>query len=930
MAPTRGRRRRGKVEVGEARYDDIPVESEGDTRDEEDEEEEEEEEDEDEPQAEVIGPPVKKTGRGKSEKKFFEAFELEGVRYNLEDFVMVQQSKNEEKPYVSVVKEIWQGKDGAVKITGQWFYRPEETEKKGGGKYKGKDPRELFYSFHKDIVPAEAVMHKCVIHFIPPGKQAPIANVQPGFLCRGVYDPVDKKVWSVSDRDFKDAQQREIDELIDRTRQYFGECVEMSDSVGAERDSRHNGGNANETAAPAARKQGGGGRLRKDGKRVFESIDAPEVRLVGKKEPVANKAEPQVGGASVENSKEKAGSEEKEGAGSKKSGGKGGDLTVEVGGAFDVEGKGGTLGANVDEESELESLFRSTRRSKTGVKARDIWMEKLLQAVKKHIRDVKGPPMDESSAAGALHSTGSGGQTPVGSAGAPEGDNNRRETDAAAFEPAMGPSTPSQGGGAGMEGSLPVNSEIAGGEIDGGEQEEEGGGANGKCQRDGQRQEEDVKGYDHCEKDGQGCVEEKEKSESLATAVERTVCMICKLEEEAHRQLGADPKKYNLKMRSLEYNLRNGQVLSRRVITGELDSAAVLHMSPTELKDGYTVTEKELHEPEEPETFQMTDARCKLCGEKQMAVKDIIHVGYGDRYQLECLKCGHARSAPLDAVSSLRVELPKVSPAVVGVAPWATSKFSDIEPDHQQTPRTPFTSSPVGLSREPVNPASTVPACVGDGAGEPPVAFAGNVAGSSEDAFAERDVADKDKGSTGTGQAATPMELDDEGGDVDRGEGSPGHAPDKREVAKSFEGKGDQNVEQAIECTADANGKSKKEIAQDEDVRQDGNMGNSTAEKDGKDAERESDCDAAEKTNEGNAAAAEEWLGQVELHGKAVAASEGSVVAEPERLVTEGTREIAAKEMVVDGEVGVTGGGEESIGIAVPKEEQNGPCLVSP
>jgi len=52
-------------------------------------------------------------------------------------------------------------------ITGQWFYRPDEAEKKGGGSWKSIDNRELFYSFHHDEVPAESVMHKCVVHFVP-------------------------------------------------------------------------------------------------------------------------------------------------------------------------------------------------------------------------------------------------------------------------------------------------------------------------------------------------------------------------------------------------------------------------------------------------------------------------------------------------------------------------------------------------------------------------------------------------------------------------------------------------------------------------------------------------------------------------------------------------------------------------------------------
>jgi hypothetical protein len=34
---------------------------------------------------------------------------------------------------------------------------------------------------------------------------------------------------------------------------------------------------------------------------------------------------------------------------------------------------------------------------------------------------------------------------------------------------------------------------------------------------------------------------------------------------------------------------------------------------------------------------QMADVRCSLCGEREVAVKDIIHVGFGDRYQVNAI-----------------------------------------------------------------------------------------------------------------------------------------------------------------------------------------------------------------------------------------------------------------------------------------------------
>jgi hypothetical protein len=102
-------------------------------------------------------------------------------------------------------------------VTGQWFYRPEEAEKKGGGSWQSSDTRELFYSFHRDEVPAESVMHKCVVHFVPIHKQLPNRKQHPGFIVQKVYDTVARKLWKLTDTDYEDNKQHEIDLLVQKT-----------------------------------------------------------------------------------------------------------------------------------------------------------------------------------------------------------------------------------------------------------------------------------------------------------------------------------------------------------------------------------------------------------------------------------------------------------------------------------------------------------------------------------------------------------------------------------------------------------------------------------------------------------------------------------------------------------------------------------------
>lgn len=123
-------------------------------------------------------------------------------------------------------------------VTGQWFYRPEEAAKKGGGSWQSRDTRELFYSFHRDEVPAESVMHKCVVHFVPIHKQLPVRKQNPGFIVQKVYDTVERKLWKLTDKDYEDNKQHEIDLLVQKTMSRLGDLpdLEIEDTITDQED----------------------------------------------------------------------------------------------------------------------------------------------------------------------------------------------------------------------------------------------------------------------------------------------------------------------------------------------------------------------------------------------------------------------------------------------------------------------------------------------------------------------------------------------------------------------------------------------------------------------------------------------------------------------------------------------------------------------
>lgn len=189
--------------------------------------ESEEGDDDEESKAEPLGDVLTVSGKGKKKKNHYGSFEFEGNVFELEDSVLLTPEDVKQKPYVAIIKEITEDADGNLMVTGQWFYRPEEAEKKGGGNWQSRDTRELFYSFHRDAVPAESVMHKCVVHFVPLHKKLPIRSQNPGFFVQKVYDAVEKKLWKLTDKDYEDGKQHEIDLLVLKTRERLGELPDL-------------------------------------------------------------------------------------------------------------------------------------------------------------------------------------------------------------------------------------------------------------------------------------------------------------------------------------------------------------------------------------------------------------------------------------------------------------------------------------------------------------------------------------------------------------------------------------------------------------------------------------------------------------------------------------------------------------------------------
>ncbi|XP_075488805.1 ASI1-immunoprecipitated protein 3-like isoform X2 [Primulina tabacum] len=130
--------------------------------------------------ARSMGEVVRVSGTGKEKRNHYKSFEYDGFQYHL---------------------DIYQTFDGAIMVATQRLYRPEEAVKDGGGYWPSRNTREVLYSFHRTEVPAESVMHKCVLHFIPSDKQIPPRKQLPGFVFQKVYDTERQMVYKLTDQD---------------------------------------------------------------------------------------------------------------------------------------------------------------------------------------------------------------------------------------------------------------------------------------------------------------------------------------------------------------------------------------------------------------------------------------------------------------------------------------------------------------------------------------------------------------------------------------------------------------------------------------------------------------------------------------------------------------------------------------------------------
>ncbi|EOA23390.1 hypothetical protein CARUB_v10016566mg [Capsella rubella] len=118
-------------------------------------------------------------------------------------------------PFIGIIRLIIAKKEDKLKLGVNWLYRPTEL-KLGKGILLEAEPNELFYSFHQDTIPAASLLHPCKVAFLPRGVELPSGICS--FVCRRVYDVTNERLWWLTDQDYIDDRQLEVDKLLCKTR----------------------------------------------------------------------------------------------------------------------------------------------------------------------------------------------------------------------------------------------------------------------------------------------------------------------------------------------------------------------------------------------------------------------------------------------------------------------------------------------------------------------------------------------------------------------------------------------------------------------------------------------------------------------------------------------------------------------------------------
>ncbi|KMS94939.1 hypothetical protein BVRB_013940 [Beta vulgaris subsp. vulgaris] len=111
-------------------------------------------------------------------------------------------------PFVGLIRSWTSEKESTLKLRVNWLYRPAEVKLLKGAALEAA-PNKVSYSFYSDEIPVASLLHPYKVAFLSKGVELP-----PGissFVCQRVYDITNKCLWWLTDQDYIDDRQEEVD-----------------------------------------------------------------------------------------------------------------------------------------------------------------------------------------------------------------------------------------------------------------------------------------------------------------------------------------------------------------------------------------------------------------------------------------------------------------------------------------------------------------------------------------------------------------------------------------------------------------------------------------------------------------------------------------------------------------------------------------------
>ena len=134
-----------------------------------------------------------------SDKKLSTSLSQDGRRFYIGDCALFQAGNS--PPFIGIIRWFSPDSLNILKLGVSRLYRPSEVKLSKGILLEAA-PNEVFYSFHKDEISAELLLHPCKVAFLRKGVELP--QWISSFVCRRVYDSANKCLWWLTDQAYID------------------------------------------------------------------------------------------------------------------------------------------------------------------------------------------------------------------------------------------------------------------------------------------------------------------------------------------------------------------------------------------------------------------------------------------------------------------------------------------------------------------------------------------------------------------------------------------------------------------------------------------------------------------------------------------------------------------------------------------------------